>query len=1136
MADRFVALDEGAAIDLATGERVLWQPLAAADAAEGRRWAVRCDALRELWHPSIASLVDYGEYMEGGAVRQFEAWTAGQPWRGPLDRGRLARAAAASFLNGCGLSAGPLARVRASARGPIVVPDSETGYPCAPSDAPARSLDECGLALVPRAAVRALAEACTPRGETRPSVLSLRGAAGAGLSTALADIARAARLDGVVPVAVDLLDRLPALRDLLAGRSVLLIAAAGSDRRGWTEFLERALATMRAQVLMFVDSDERSGVPGIGLEKLAADVLVSAVRPGARAPALDRRIRRAARTARGLPGRFARLLWGCRRQVPAAPTVRCGRSRAAEQSPAYGCETDTAAPAPGAPATWPAPGELALLRRRLEAGRSLVVQGRHAPGERALRQAVGALARRGDWAHAARGGLVLADALVRRGYPQAALDALRAGAEHRRRVDDEEIGLDAAVIAAHAWIDLGRCDEATAAAGSAVAAARARADRPRTAAASVALARGCFWRGAYADAARVLAILERDEVDARLATAISCHAARSAVGCEDVATALSLAAEAVGRAEASGVPALVAQARCAALFVRVVAGDLDAAEPDLIGGLRAARLGHDALRAVRLRLLGAERARRAGRRGDAASVVRRLERLTRRLPPLVRARCALISELVAGDGREPEAPAVVAGRHAAAAGLEALRLFGATAPERAPAHNAALVRGVVKLLALCQRAEDEAPLLVTLCAELRRQLHAAAVAIFARDRRLVAADGAAIDASAADRAMAADLVVEPRRAGDRLEAAAPIRCGAETIGALAARWTIGTPHDLVHAPATLAMAAAAAVPLVAALCARAGRAAPGGLELIGISPAMDAVRLAIERAAAAPFAVLVQAESGSGKELAARALHRAGPRRERPFCALNCAALPDDLIEAELFGHARGAFTGAVAERAGVFEEAHGGTLFLDEVGELSPRGQAKLLRVVQDGELRRVGENVSRRVDVRLVAATNRDLRAETAAGRFRLDLLYRLDVVRIAIPPLRERREDIPLLAEHFWRQATERLGSRATLSAATIAALTRYDWPGNVRELQNVLAALAVRSPKRGVVSPDALPPPFEDAQAKPSWRLEAARRVFEEQFVRAALVRAGGHRSRAAQELGVTRQGLAKLMTRLGIQDG
>jgi DNA-binding NtrC family response regulator len=216
-----------------------------------------------------------------------------------------------------------------------------------------------------------------------------------------------------------------------------------------------------------------------------------------------------------------------------------------------------------------------------------------------------------------------------------------------------------------------------------------------------------------------------------------------------------------------------------------------------------------------------------------------------------------------------------------------------------------------------------------------------------------------------------------------------------------------------------------------------------------------------------------------------------------------------------------------------VFEEAHSGTLLLDEVGELSPRAQAKLLRVIQEGELRRIGENFSRRIDVRIVSATNRDLKGEAAAGRFRLDLLYRLDVVRIAVPALRDRRDDIPLLVEHFWGEAASRLGSRATLSAAVVASLARYEWPGNVRELQNVLAALAVRVARRGVVAPEALPPQFGERPPGPSCRLDHARRVFEERFVRAALIRTGGRRAQAAAELGITRQGLTKLMTRLGV---
>jgi len=364
-----------------------------------------------------------------------------------------------------------------------------------------------------------------------------------------------------------------------------------------------------------------------------------------------------------------------------------------------------------------------------------------------------------------------------------------------------------------------------------------------------------------------------------------------------------------------------------------------------------------------------------------------------------------------------------------------------------------------------------------------------------------------------------------------------VRYGGDTVGALVARWTLGANPDLSRAGLILTTAATAAGPaVVAAQARRSLPASRGDSELLGLSRAMDEVRRSVERAAGAPFAILIEGESGSGKELVARALHRRSPRRDRPFCTLNCAALPDDLVEAELFGHARGAFTGAVAERPGVFEEAHTGTLFLDEIGELSPRAQAKVLRTIQEGELRRVGENVARRVDVRIVSATNRDLRQEVAAGRFRLDLLYRLDVVRIALPPLRDRREDIAMLVERFWRESVERLGSRAVLSAATVAALARYDWPGNVREVQNVLASLAVRSPRRGVIPPSALPTSLGVAPPSGAWKLDDARRTFEEQFVRAALVRTGGHRARAADELGVSRQGLTKLMNRLGISEG
>ena len=296
---------------------------------------------------------------------------------------------------------------------------------------------------------------------------------------------------------------------------------------------------------------------------------------------------------------------------------------------------------------------------------------------------------------------------------------------------------------------------------------------------------------------------------------------------------------------------------------------------------------------------------------------------------------------------------------------------------------------------------------------------------------------------------------------------------------------------------------------------------------------MVELRRAVRQAAAAPFPVLVEGESGTGKELVARSVHACGPRHALPFAAINCAAFSDELLETELFGHARGAFTGAVSTRRGLFEEASGGTLFLDEVGELSPRAQAKLLRVLQDGEIRKVGESVARHVDVRIVAATNRRLRDEVDAGRFREDLLYRLEVVRLDVPPLRARREDIASLAAHFWEETARQIGGRGPLAAHTLAALTAYDWPGNVRELQNVLAGMAVGAPARGRVGPDWLPARVARSEAEARPTLEAARRDFDRQFVREALGRAGGRRTYAARELGLTRQGLAKLVKRLDL---
>ncbi len=456
-----------------------------------------------------------------------------------------------------------------------------------------------------------------------------------------------------------------------------------------------------------------------------------------------------------------------------------------------------------------------------------------------------------------------------------------------------------------------------------------------------------------------------------------------------------------------------------------------------------------------------------------------------------------------------------------------------------------LVEGAVAIVRICQGADDDAVVLGRACQTLRDRLGASSVSVhpITGDREILAAAGRPQRPEPPHATIESAHGADSTRGRERIWRTAPVRDEDRTIATLACSWARGTtlPGAFAAIEGLLSIGAATIAPFVLGCFDRTADsgARVDGLHLIGASPEIERVRQAIRRAAPTPFSILIEGESGSGKELVARAIHRSGAQPSGRFCALNCAALADELLEAELFGHARGAFTGAVAERLGLFEAASGGTLFLDEVGELSGRAQAKLLRTLQEGEIRRVGENAARRIDVRVIAATNRCLAVEAAEGRFRSDLLYRLDVIRIRIPPLRERVDDIGLLARHFWNETAPRAGSRAALAPATYGALARYAWPGNVRELQNVMASVAVAAPRRGRVGPELLPEPFRPAaSAGRAAPLADARRGFERAFVRAALTRVAGHRGRAARELGLSRQGLAKLIARLelGVADG
>lgn len=318
--------------------------------------------------------------------------------------------------------------------------------------------------------------------------------------------------------------------------------------------------------------------------------------------------------------------------------------------------------------------------------------------------------------------------------------------------------------------------------------------------------------------------------------------------------------------------------------------------------------------------------------------------------------------------------------------------------------------------------------------------------------------------------------------------------------------------------------------------------------LIGNGRAMRHLRQEIAAVAATGLAVLITGETGTGKELVARTVHAQSARAEQALVQINCAALPESVAESELFGHRKGAFTGAVSDRAGKFELAHGGTLFLDEIGELPLSLQAKLLRALQQGEIQRVGADEVIRVDVRVIAATNRDLRHEVEAGRFRSDLFHRLHVYPIAVPPLREHREDLAVLAGYFLDMARHKLGIvRIDLHPQTFPALAAYDWPGNVRELEHLLLRASLkamqRDPGKVMVRPDDLglphapavedDAPADEPSALPETGLRDAVDAYQRRLIIAALGEHDGNWTQAAKRLGLDRANLQRLARRLGV---
>ncbi|MFN0245592.1 MAG: sigma-54 interaction domain-containing protein [Kofleriaceae bacterium] len=308
--------------------------------------------------------------------------------------------------------------------------------------------------------------------------------------------------------------------------------------------------------------------------------------------------------------------------------------------------------------------------------------------------------------------------------------------------------------------------------------------------------------------------------------------------------------------------------------------------------------------------------------------------------------------------------------------------------------------------------------------------------------------------------------------------------------------------------------------------------------IIGGAPIMQELYVLLERAAPSDATVLIQGENGTGKELVARAIHLGSDRRDRKFVVTNCSAFNDNLLDSELFGHKRGAFTGAVADKAGLFEIADRGTFFLDEIGDMSPALQVKVLRVLQEGTFNRVGDTEMQTVDVRIIAATNRDLQAMVAAGTFREDLYYRIHVISVVLPPLRERVDDIPLLLEHFLARHRRQKVKRLTPECAV--RMLAYPWPGNVRELENEVERLVVLAGDEPMIGPELLSarikqwaPPDGVVEATPD-SLPAAVEALERRMIGAAMRRHNGNKTRAAEELKVSRRNLIRLVQKYELE--
>ena len=1106
VADRFVAFG-GAWIDLATGSPVRLHCGRVEPVSAEILWNDQCAERARLRHPLLNVLVDYGPLSCGGT---FEAYNIRDPVRVSGAAAPALLQHAGSFLQSHGL---PLSAEisRVALRDVMGLPGTRLGQRVGTAVRLANDRP-LGLVLQPRAILEGLADAIEVAAPGGATSIEIAGGRGSGIRTARLFAARTARVAGFVPIASSVLIRLPWVRDYLKDRHLCVFIEDHStdDRAALAVFLSQlGTASARRHILLRFSRTEVPGPAARRIDSMGITAMTSMVFvDGDKGPSHDE-LFDAARGAGGRPGLFLERLRASQLSDDVARMVIVH-----ESSPAYVLDAPVS--------THGRRGIGRVLRDAPERGARLASRGRHAAAARLLSRASRVLEARGEPAVAAACAEQLAWIERDRGHSDRALDQFERARALAGQAGSSPAttaaGISAVVGIGVVWTDEQRFAEAEASLRAATAAAELLARVDLRHRAGCALARCLLWQSRYEEAAVMLeALVATMPAEGAGSVEALTLLARARVALGDLRSALAAAGRAATGAGRLGVPRLQAAACRAMAMAQRLVGDSEEVRRWTERAVRSAASAHLPLAGLRARCVYLTGSAVAGSARDSRWLGHLRAALTRRpLPALLRLR---IEEVSAKAEQTVDAGTQASGADRALMDLEVLLEIAHRA-----ADDVASLDAVAQFV--CDRLRASSVQIATGPTEPRTlarvgrpwQIDPALVA------RVMASGPCQ---SGAHRAPASS--VEPRQAVE------PIRFGQETIAVVGCRWTIDAVVDGARASALLRAASLAVSSAVRSLLERPAVVLPdaGFSDLLGSSEAASALRAAVVRAARAPFPVLVEGESGSGKELVARGVHRLGPRRDRKLCTVNCAALSDELLESELFGHARGAFTGSVGERAGLFEEADGGTIFLDEVGELSPRAQAKLLRVLQDGEVRRVGENMPRRVDARLVAATNRRLDDEVAANRFRADLRFRLDVVRIVVPPLRERATDIPALATHFWTEAAARVTTSATLTAETLSTLARYDWPGNIRELQNVLASLAVHAPRRGRITPAALPAHIARSGASAATTFEAARHEFERRFVRAALARAGGQQSRAARTLGLSRQGLAKMMRRLGM---